>query len=407
MRITALRAVLALALVALLAVLVTRMWPRLPQASADIVTESVAVSPARQVTLAELPATVCDGVLAQASTMPLRPSPFVLTPAQPRIPLTETLRVADWADAPLGLIGVRAPLGAARERIVALDGNGAERLLLERNSSAILPGWVRARGAVVVTEPDTPQQVRATVLDQTGATIMTRSEAASSIDQAFAAGNQIGAIHSRPDGLLVVRHDAQSTEALLRVDGPAVAAVRPSGDILALDSGRALRLITVGAASDCLLALPDSATGEADDSQTYALHWSKDGRFLAVLQASSTLPSPTRIVLWDSASGQIRRVTSELPVAVTAMLWRPGSSSAVLAGIDLNSADAASGMETLWQLDAEQATLIALPSAPLFSPGYWGLAFSPDGTRLAISCPAVSRESGLVGEAGLCLFEVR
>ncbi|MBN1919802.1 MAG: hypothetical protein JW892_01045 [Anaerolineae bacterium] len=157
-------------------------------------------------------------------------------------------------------------------------------------------------------------------------------------------------------------------------------------------------LQTVGRAS-----LPDPHVSDPPALPFLAAQWSPDGRIRAAIlapgaQAGTPLPA-SRLQLFDSSTGQVT-AWENAPRFITDLAWAPDSRWLAVLGV-AGVADNGAERAQLFLVDAHTGK--AYPAREeTFGGGMWGrqLAWSPDGTWLAIACPTAT-------EGRVCLLPAR
>ncbi|MCX6019622.1 MAG: hypothetical protein NTZ50_14190 [Chloroflexi bacterium] len=178
-------------------------------------------------------------------------------------------------------------------------------------------------------------------------------------------------------------------------------AAEPNGDRFIAWTSFGARFVDTPNAIECDLVV--NRVEGRPDRPLIDVKWSRDGRFVALLMlADFDRLGPTVLRILDVQKGVWHDVAvGEL--AVSSVTWVPGRSVALVTAADLGAAD---GMDVMFVVDAESGAVARVDNAPvLFTPAYWGVRFSPDGTQLAASC-VVPDPDGVVRRGSLCAWEV-
>lgn len=133
--------------------------------------------------------------------------------------------------------------------------------------------------------------------------------------------------------------------------------------------------------------------------------WSPDGRYIAMLTASGDLPVEfSELTILDTVRGKLRSMHPEQYIYpgqyyVTDVAWGPDSYHLVVSAVTRQD-EIGVEYNGLYLTDTGNAKFLRLLPEHEFG-GSWGagLAWSPDGLRLAVSCPTLE-------EGRLCLISV-
>jgi WD40 repeat protein/predicted acylesterase/phospholipase RssA len=189
-------------------------------------------------------------------------------------------------------------------------------------------------------------------------------------DRLVTAGND-GSVHvwSASDGARRAELASAATSA-----GPADARFSPSGALIAVTQALvATPLVFETSGFTAAIALaPPPVTDPRAETDPPRIHWSPDGRYLAVKRRKS-------VVIWCVATGAIERVIeNESRYDITSCAWSPAEGRLELAlslwtgGAALELWDATGTRARRWQAG--------------FGDGVWSVDWSADGSRIAAAC---------------------
>jgi hypothetical protein len=333
----------------------------------------------------------CDAVLAQTSGPALASAQLTLTPRGDATVLTQTVRVAGWGTSD-ALLAVLAPPGAGAEQVAFVTVATADvRPIANRFSTPLLPRMTPDRLSVVVPDASGgPGATQFTVVDRRGARLGAMVVNGAVLDVAVISRDSDSAMAvSLADYALV--YDLASNDPIERVTTGAARAMLPRPGTDALSFVLADRVVH----DACAAPFPAGAF--------YRAAWSADGRYLAVLMLEGEmLPAQSALLVWDTKTGVVREAMRDAGVAITGLTWHPRINTVLLSAAALESPE----REWLWQFNPETHTASVVVDTPLYAPAYWGIAFDPEGARLAVGCPTPDATSGVVTRGAICLYDV-
>ncbi len=333
----------------------------------------------------------CDAVLARTPLAALTSAPLMLTPRSGAIALTQTVRVAGWGPAD-ELLAVLATPGAGEEQVAFVAVATADvRPIARRFATPLLPQMAPNRLSVVIPDASGgPGATQFHIVDRRGARLGTMGVASAVLD---------AAVISRSNGAAVtvslvdygIVFDLASTDTLERVTSGAARAMLPRPGTDSLSYVLADRIVHDG----CEAPFPAGVF--------YRAAWSADGRYLAALmQRGDALPAQSTLLVWDTQTGAVRAELGDADMTITGLMWHPRANAVIVSAAPLSSPE----REQLWRLDVAGAAAELILEGPLHAPAYWGMAFSPEGDRLAVGCPVPDASSGIVTSGAICVYEV-
>ncbi len=118
----------------------------------------------------------------------------------------------------------------------------------------------------------------------------------------------------------------------------------------------------------------------------YDVKWSSDGRYIAMLVTVGELPLRLmKLRILDTFTGEVRDINSEWR-NVNNMDWMPRG-NVLLITVDANQDPLMASFKNLYLVDAATGNLKPIfPEQSFFAISYYGILWSPDGSRIGLSC---------------------